>query len=271
MLPSALLLALRPSAPKRSLQPMVLVIFALATGMTFGPSIGGWLNGLLGWRWLFRGIALLAALLFLCYLIKNWRDSARGLAVYRMKAAARSKSNWKRSYSYTFIYLTGVFHSGVFVWISYYFSTQYGLDEFQIATELFIFGLPGFLLTLVMYFFQMDKKVLRTLYIALGVTGACLSVFLQHLPLWLAECVLGIMSLGFGCSQPLFIGLLKMPRADVSPVGPVAKGSGLLFGGYGSGPLIIIPLLELDLNAAMLFLILLLLALAYISRRVWKF
>ena len=270
MLPSALLLAIRPHDKKRSLNDMVLIIFALATGMTFGPSLGGWLNGLIGWQGLYRLIGILAALLFLLYCLKDKQEKPVRIVQYKMDTVKSSGLDWKNSYLYSFVYLTGVFHSGVFVWISYYFSTQYGLDEFHIATDLFIFGLPGFVVTLLMHYYQLDKKVLSILYIALGLTVAGLLLLMGNLPLWMAECLLGIMSVGFGCSQPLFIGILKLPRAGISLIGPVAKGSGLLFAGYGSGPLMMIALLSVSLGAATFFLILLVLALAYSSRRVWN-
>ena len=270
MLPSALLLAIRPHDKKRSLKGMVLIIFALATGMTFGPSLGGWLNGLIGWQGLYRLIGILAALLFLLHCLKDKQEKPEQILQYKMKTAKSSAMDWKNSYIYSFVYLTGVFHSGVFVWISYYFSTQYGLDEFHIATDLFIFGLPGFVVTLLMHYYQLDKKVLSTLYIALGLTIAGLLLLMGNLPLWMAECLLGIMSVGFGCSQPLFIGILKLPRPGISMIERVAKGSGLLFAGYGSGPLIMIALLSVSLGAGTFFLIVLVLALAYSSRRVWN-
>ncbi len=270
MLPSALLLAIRPDRKKRSLNHSVLIIFALAAGMTFGPSLGGWLNGLIGWLGLYRLISVLAALLFLIYFLKDRKESREGIAPFEMKVDPTSRSDWKSWYIYSFVYLTGVFHSGVFVWISYYFTTQYGLDEFHIATDLFIFGLPGFVVNILLYRYQLDKKVITILYVALGLTIAGLLILMGNLPLWLAECLLGILSIGFGCSQPLFIGILKLPRKGASLIRPVATGSGILFAGYGSGPLMMIALVSLDLGAAIIFLILLVLALAYISRRVWK-
>jgi len=270
MLPTALLMAIRPQGKKRSMNHMVLIIFALASGMTFGPSLGGWLNDLIGWRGLYLGIAMLTALLLIISFLSDRQERGRGIVPYEMKAAGRSRSDWKSRYSYSFIFLTAVFHSGVFIWISYYFTTQYGLDEFYIATDLFIFGLPGFVVTLVMYFYQLNKQVIRVLYFSLGLTVAGLLLLMWNLPLWLAECLLGILSIGFGCSQPLFIGILKLPRGDVSPVGPIAKGSGLLFAGYGSGPLIMMALLSFNLKVAIVFLVVLVLALAYSSRRIWK-
>lgn len=269
MLPSALTLALRPYKRKRSLDYMVLIIFALATGMTFGPSLGGWLNGFIGWRYLYLSTGALAALLFFIYFHKEGQERWEAIRPVQSKTPTKSTSNWKRGYSYSFAYLTGVFHSGVFVWISHYFTTRYELDEFHIATDLFIFGLPGFLASLLIYHYQLDKKVITILYLSLGLTASGLLVLTGNLPLWLAECALGVMSIGFGCSQPLFIGILKLPAAHSSPMEAIAKGTGILFAGYGSGPLMMIGLLDINLDVAMFFLIFLILLLAYISRRVW--
>jgi predicted MFS family arabinose efflux permease len=270
MLPSALLLTIWNIRKKNSSNQMVLVIFALAAGMTFGPSLGGWLNDSMGWRCLYRLTGMTAAMLFFIYFLQDATNRPQPITLSVIKTAERSKTDRKSRYIYSFVYLTGVFHSGVFVWISHYFTTQYGLDEFHIATELFIFGLPGFVVSLLLYRYHLDKKVINILYVALGLTAAGLMALMGNLPLWLAECLLGIMSVGFGCSQPLFIGILKLPPRSNSILRPAAIGSGLLFAGYGSGPLMMIALLSVDLGVAMYWLIGLVLALAYISAHVWK-
>jgi predicted MFS family arabinose efflux permease len=270
LLPSALLLAINSQQKRRSLNDMVFVIFAVATGMTFGPSLGGWLNEIIGWRSIYRCINMLSAALFLIYFLKYRQEDPIVMESSVLKAKERPGMDWKRRYVYSFVFITGVFHSGVFVWISHYFTTHYGLDELHLANDLFIFGLPGFLLSLLLYCYGLDKKVITILYSALCILVAGLLAFSGNLPLWLAECLLSLISIGFGCSQPLFIGILKLPRAGISLISLVAKGSGILFAGYGSGPIIMMALLSVDLGGAMLFLMALILVLAYISHHVWK-
>jgi len=270
MLPTALLLAIWPANKKRSADHMVLIIFALATGMTFGPSLGGWLNGVIGWRCLYQLAGMLAGLLFFMYFLGDARDPHQVLPSLKGNVQASSISDRNSRYIYSFVFLTGVFHSGVFVWITSYFTTHYKVDEFHISTDLFIFGLPGFLVSLLMYYYQLDRKVINILYFSLGLTVAGILVLMWNLPLWLAESLLGVISVGFGCSQPLFIGIIKLPPRRISLLRPVALGSGLLFAGYGCGPLFMTAFLSLNLGAAMFFLIVLVLALAFISRRVWK-
>lgn len=270
MLPSALLLTIWSANKKRAPNQLALVIFALAAGMTFAPSLGGWLNVSMGWRCLYRLTGMTAAMLFFIYFLQEAGNRPQPTTLPIIKAAVRSKTDRNSRYIYSFVYVTGVFHSGVFVWISHYFTTQYGLDEFHIATDLFIFGLPGFVMSLLLYHYHLDKKVINILYLALGLIAAGLLALMGDLPLWLAECLLGIISLGFGCSQPLFIGILKLPPQSNLILRPAAIGSGLLFAGYGSGPLLMTAFLSVDLGAAMYWLIGLVLALAYLSGHVWK-
>ena len=266
MLPSALMLA-STGVKKAALSDLIMILFALAAGITFGPSLGGWLNSLWGWRFLYRGVGIIAALLVLF----TWLSQYRQAAVYdvlhrRAQTSNILKTVWKGRYIYTFVYLTAVFHSGVFVWISHYFTSQYGQDEYHIANDLMIFGLPGLVITFLLYRYHLDTKVLRILYAGLTVTIAGMLALMTNLPLWLAECLLAVMSIGFGCSQPIFIGILRLP----STVSPIAIGCCILFAGYGSGPLMMIALLDVHLGAAMIFLIILMILLALVSRLVWR-
>jgi len=270
MLPSALVLAVRPGEETPSFNYMALVFFALAAGMTFGPRLGGWLHGLIGWRCLYVGTGMLAALLFCIYLINQIQSPYITGVEPHGEAAITQLAKKQNGYVYSFVYLTGLFHSGVFVWISYYFATHYQLDEFHIATDLFIFGLPGFVASVLMHRYQIDKKVTTILYLTLGLTISGLLVLMGDLPIWLAECLLGVMSIGFGCSQPLFIGILNLPQAGALNMAPIAKGCGILFAGYGSGPLVMIALLKVDLVTAVLFLIFIVMVLAYLSRHIWN-
>lgn len=268
MLPAALVLAVRPQREKPNLNYMALIIFALAIGMTFGPSLGGWLNRMVGWRSLYVVVGTLAAILFCIYLIGRLRSPFSAyLAPYDNRKMLLGSQN--RTVN-GFIYLTGLFHSGVFVWISHYFVTHYQLDEFHIATDLFIFGLPGLLVSMLMHFYYINKKITTILYLTFGLTISGLLILMGNLPLWLAECLLGVMSVGFGCSQPLFIGILEIPSVGFPNIAPVAKGSAILFAGYGSGPLFLIVLLKIDLGVALTFLVILVLLLAYLARHIWR-
>ncbi|MDN3588654.1 MFS transporter [Pedobacter aquatilis] len=269
LLPMVILNYVCHTQKSKSLERIVPVIFAIAIGMTFSPSFGGWLNGIFGWRVLYQYLSMLCATLFVICLLSKSRNF-RSVYLPQNKSNNVKAEDRTAGYIYCFTFLTGIFHSGVFVWISHYFTLQYGLSEFEIATELFIFGVPGFALSFTMHYFELDKKTTTILYAAMGVTISGLMLLWVNLPLGMAECLLAIISMGFGCSQPLFVGLIKIPQAGESLLTPAALGAGFLFGGYGSGPVIMFALLAFDISSGLLFLILTVIALAYISRRVWK-
>lgn len=269
LLPMVILNYICNTKKPKSLDRIVPIIFAIAIGMTFSPSIGGWLNGIFGWRVLYEYLGILCAFLFLICLLSK-PINFRSMHSHKDKSNGIKAEQRTAVFIYSFTFLTGIFHSGVFVWISHYFTIQYGLSEFEIGTELFIFGVPGFALSFTMHYFQLDKKMITVLYAAMGVTILGLLLLWGNLPLGMAECLLAIISMGFGCSQPLFVGLIKIPQAGKSLLTPAALGAGFLFGGYGAGPVIMFALLAIDISTGLLFLIFTVIALAYISLRVWK-
>jgi predicted MFS family arabinose efflux permease len=245
------------------------IILAIAAGMTFSPSIGGWWNGIFGWRSLYLVLSILCTLLFI------FCSSSKVLNIVPLKAIDGPDPELKNAgntarFIYSFSFLTGLFHSGVFVWISHYFTSRYRLDEFEIATELFIFGSPGFVISFLIHHFKIDSKTITILYVSMGLTILGLVFLWGELPLKSAECLLAIISIGFGCSQPLFVGLLKLPQGRESLLPPAAHGIASLFGGYGFGPLVMFALLSIDLSTGLIFLIATVAGLAYLSHRVWK-
>ena len=268
LLPMAILHSVCHTRKPKSLERIVPVIFALATGMTFSPSIGGWLNGVFGWRILYQCLSILCTLLLIICLKKVQRN----VPIWTTTEKASDVKTIERTagFIYSFSFLTGLFHSGVFVWISHYFIIQYGLNEFEIATELFIFGFPGFAVSFLIHRLQMDKKMISILYSAMGLTILGLLLLWGNFSLGLAEYLLAIISIGFGCSQPLFVGLVKLPQGKKTLLSPAAHGTGFLFCGYGVGPLVMFALLSIDTSTGLLFLILTVIALAYISLRVWR-
>jgi len=269
LLPMVILNVVCQDEKPKSIERIVPIIFALATGMTFSPSIGGWLNGIFGWRVLYECLSALCTLLFMICLSGKARKFVP-VNTHNHKLTDIKAKETTAGFIYSFSFLTGLFHSGVFVWISHYFTIQYELSEFEIATELFIFGFPGFAVSFVIHHFQLDKKMITVLYAAMGLTILGLLLLWWNLPLKLAEYLLAIISIGFGCSQPLFVGLVEIPQPGESLLPPAARGASFLFGGYGAGPLIMFALLSIDISMALLFLISTVIALAYISFRVWK-
>ncbi|NCD72477.1 MFS transporter [Mucilaginibacter agri] len=270
MLPSVLIMATNCDVETGSLKNLTFIIFALATGMTLGPSTGGWLNESLGWRSIYCLVGVVAGFLCLLFLLDKSNkllDQQNGGLHY----PTLNKPDKQARYIYTFVFLTGVFHSGVFVWVSYYFTTQYGLDEFSVANVLFIFGLPGLVISILMHIYRIDNEVIKVLYPGFLLTLAGLFILMMNVDLWLAKCLLAIISVGFSCTQPLFIGIIKLPRPGISVARPLAKGCGILFAGYGIGPVIMLALLDAPKTVGLGFLVLLVVALAIVSPRIWNF
>lgn len=268
MLPLALILVTKYGDKRGWFANMVTMIFALATGVTFGPGLGGWLNGLFGWRLLYLAISILAALLLLFYFLSKKQSREDRQHVIKLPGASNLVK--RNKYIYTFAYLTGVFHSGVFVWIGNYFATHYVLDEFNTANTLSILGVPGLITAIFMFCYKLDKKVIKILYAGFALTFAGIIILATDVPLFFAQCLLVLISIGFSCTQPLFIGILKMPARQWYAVRPIAIGSGILFAGYGSGPLIMIALPGTGSIVAICFFAGLIIAMCIVSQQIWK-
>jgi len=271
MLPAALIIATRSVDKKKSFINMIAIILYLATGMTFAPSIGGWLNESVGWRYLYQVTGILTAgiwFLYTLFINKNHAHNYR--QQYMVKGLSGLQLIRKGKNIYSFVFLSGVFHSGLFVWISYYFTTQYKLNENEIATALLILGLPGYIATLLMLRYHLDAKVIRILYSGLALTIAALFTMMLNVPLWLAECLLAVMSIGYCFTQPLFIGILKLPLGGISAGRLIAVGSGILFAGYGTGPLMMAALINANKDFAIGFFVFLVITMGVLSRKIWR-
>ena len=265
MLPSALMLSGWHVRPRHAPFNFAIIMFSLATGMTFGPSLGGWLNDICGWRLFYRSMGITSTILAIVYYLntgglKGWHH-LRSLSNRPSVLTVLSK-NWN---SYLFAFLTGIFHSSVFVWIIVYFTKSYQLTEYQVANELLLFGLPGLVVAFGLFRYKLDAKVLPILYTTLTLTIAGLLVLLSDLPLFVEEILLCVISLGFGCSQPLFIGLINIPLKII----PLSLGSSALFAGYGLGPIIMDILLEWNIESATIFAITIALSLIALSVFIW--
>jgi len=271
MLPAALIIATRSVDKKESFINMIAIILYLATGMTFAPSIGGWLNESVGWRYLYQLTAILTVGIWLVYtLFINNNHVHTYRQQYMVKGLSGLQLIRRGKNIYSFVYLSGVFHSGLFVWISYYFTTQYKLNENEIATALLILGLPGYIATLLMLRYHLDTKVIRIIYSGLALTIAALFTMMLNVPLWLAEALLAIISLGYCFTQPLFIGILKLPLGGISAGRLIAIGSGILFAGYGTGPLMMAALINANKDFAIGFFVFLVIAMGVLSRKIWR-
>ncbi|UOF90026.1 MFS transporter [Fodinisporobacter ferrooxydans] len=124
---------------------------AMAGGMAFGSTLGAVLEPFLTWQGLFLGVAVLSILVFITLIPfqtmldqrvtvnvpSTLRQVGMGLLMLlKSKRGART---------YTYVLFNGIFHSGVFTWLGYYFAKRYGLGDVGVGLALLGYGIPGFL------------------------------------------------------------------------------------------------------------------------------
>jgi predicted MFS family arabinose efflux permease len=270
---SLILVSKHPDHSKRG-NGMMIIIFSLATGMTFAPVTGGWLNHIIGWRILYIGLGALSFLVFLSATkLRNMLNHGNmgTNAIYPvLEYIIRILKNRKFRKANVFIYLTGTFHSSVFVWISYYFTNRYQLDEQQLAVALLIFGLPGLLVVMTMARQPRQSRVEPQLYIGLFLVTFSILALLLTIPFWLSVVLIATLSVGYNLTQPLFIGIIKGPLNNRAARVAACIGCGVLFLGYGTGPLFVLFLLHYGRMLTLTFLGILQLMFFFFSLRVWS-
>jgi predicted MFS family arabinose efflux permease len=238
-------------------KPIGLLYGAMAGGMTFGSTLGAYLNPLIGWRMEFIitgimcGIVLLAAVYF-----RKLFTSSRSSEIISFKTTVLvSKQLLTRKKGrplYSYIFLNGMFHSGIFAWLGYYFSTRYHLNDQGIGLALLGYGLPGMLLgvTIGKAADKYGRKNLIPIGLLTGVVTVSVLVF--KFPLWIAGASVAFLSLGYDLTQPLFAGLVTTLGNNSSRGLAVGLSASMLFLGYGIGALIFQFLLQQGISTALL-------------------
>lgn len=157
-----------------------------------------------------------------------------------------STARARRLYSYVFI--NGMFHSGIFAWLGYFFYKNYGLNEFRTGLALLGYGIPGLLLGPQLG--RLADRYGRSKIMPSGLFLASLTVlFLSQNFMLTVSCILiGLLSLGFDLSHPLFAAI----ATTLSPQKGIAVGlfAFFLFSGYGFGSLAISLIINIGLNYA---------------------
>ena len=150
--------------------------------------------------------------------------------------------------TYFYVLFNGMFHSGIFAWLGYFFYTNYGLNQLHIGLALLGYGIPGLLLGALLG--RLADRYGRNKIIPLGLFLGAVTVLLlsQHFSL-AASCVLvALLSLGFDLSHPLF--------AAIATTFSSKKGAAtglfafFLFSGYGLGSLILSLIVNIGLDRA---------------------
>ena len=256
-------------------KPIGLLFACIAGGMTFGSTLGAYLNPLIGWRMEFVITGILSAALFLTgffkpgiFVVQQVKVSIGLKNIIKNSVELLISRDGKKVYSY--IFLNGIFHSGIFAWLGYYFTVQYHLNDQGIGLALLGYGLPGMLMGVAIG--KAADRFGRKKIIPMGlVVGAAMALILAFkIPLWVAGISVAILSLGFDMTQPLFAGMISGLGNNSSRGQAMGLGSCLLFLGYGAGAIAFQLLLNAGISDALIIFAVLELILALIVRKSFR-
>ena len=225
----------------------------MAGGTAFGSSAGALITSLVGWQWLFIGVASIALLILLLIVmyqkdIFKANETVRGVKENIFLVFCNILSSGRARHTYLYVLFNGMFHGGIFAWLAYFFYRNYGLGELQIGLALLGYGIPGLLLGPLLG--KLADHYGRQRIIPLGLFLGALTVLLlsQNLNL-AASCVLvALLSLGFDLSHPLFAAIVTTFSAQKG----AATGlfAFFLFSGYGLGSLLLSLIVNIGLESA---------------------
>jgi len=225
----------------------------MAGGTAFGSSAGALITSLVGWQWLFIGVATIALLILLLIVIYKKdifkvNETVHGVKENIFLVFCNILSSGRARLTYFYVLFNGMFHGGIFAWLAYFFYRNYGLGELQIGLALLGYGIPGLLLGPLLG--KLADHYGRQRIIPLGLFLGALTVLLlsQNLNL-AASCVLvALLSLGFDLSHPLFAAIVTTFSAQKG----AATGlfAFFLFSGYGLGSLLLSLIINIGLESA---------------------
>ena len=238
-------------------RPLGWLFGAMAGGMSFGSPVGVILEPIVGWRMLFVGVAVIGACL-LVFLIPYSSlfpapssgpvsSTRRVLADYRSLLAV---GRGLRTYSYVF--LNGFFHSGVYTWLGLYFERHYAyLGEIGIGLALLGYGVPGFLFGPIIGRVA-DRYGRRWIVpMGLGIAAIAALALIPNMPVVGAALAVTALSLGYDMTQPLLAGIVT--NLGGKERGGRAMGLNVfaLFTGFGVGSLLFGEALQLGYGVAL--------------------
>jgi multidrug resistance protein len=224
------------------------VFGAIAGGMAFGSTLGVFLNPIMGWRVELFATAFCSLVVFVfAFIHRKQFESAR----------AETPEAWSVTFAgyfwllkdtrgrrgYTYIFLNGMFHSGIFSWLGFYFSERYHLGDRGIGLALLGYGIPGMLFG--PYIGHLADKLGRKKIIPLGMLTAAISaaVLIPNFPLLVPSVLVAILSLGYDMTHPLFVGIIT--TLDSKRRGQaMGLNAFVLFTGFGLGTLVFQVLLR---------------------------
>ncbi|HZZ41775.1 MAG TPA: MFS transporter [Tepidisphaeraceae bacterium] len=215
---------------------------AIAGGGAFGSTVAGLLAPLIAWRGLFILTAAFSILL-LIPMLPLWKwlytppSPSQTSLSHLITGYFHVLKNPRAARTYLFIYLNGIFHSGVFTWIGVLLHNRYNLGPMGIGLVLLGYGVPGFLLG--PYIGRIvdhhGRRRLIPIGLAIGALGGFL--FVPNLPLLIPILAAPILSLGFDMSHPLLAGI-SSTLDDNRRGQAMGFNAFAIFFGFGTGALL---------------------------------
>ena len=217
-----------------------LVFAAMEGGMALGSAGGAILEAFVSWQMLFIGTAIAMALVF-------WRLHRYGAlfdapkvtsvsSIQQIFAGYRSVlSTGRGRRTYGYVFLNGIFHSGVYTWLGLYLSQRYQLGEVGIGLAIFGYGIPGLLFSALIgkAVDRWGRRWLIPLGLAMAAIASAAMIF--PIPLTGTTVAILVLSLGYDLTQPLFAGIVT----DLGDENSLGQTMGLkvftLFTGFGIG------------------------------------
>ncbi|WP_377482106.1 MAG: MFS transporter (plasmid) [Microcoleus anatoxicus] len=237
-------------------RPLGWIFGAMAGGMALGSSFGAILLPAVGWQGLFVGVGIVAGVLF--YILWKQRRSITStkskvpfhlknlLAGYKELLTSRRGA---RTYGYVF--LNGIFHSGIFTWLGLYLSQRYGFNETQIGMALLGYGIPGIIFGPIIG--RVADRWGRNQILPIGFAIAAIAplVLIANVPPIIATLAATALSLGYDLTQPLLAGIVTNLGSE-RPGQAMGLNVFTLFIGFGTGGFVFGEILRFGFTPALL-------------------
>lgn len=247
IVPLALVLVGRAFPFERRGRPLGWLFGAMAGGMAFGSTLGGIIEGWIGWRALFLivsvagTLALVLVLPLVGFIGRIARPAKASLReVFAGYRELMSSPRGRRTYAYVF--LNAVFHSGVFTWLGTLFQARYHLGPGGVGFVLLGYGVPGLLFGPLIGHVADRRGRARLLPFGLAIGALAAVALAWNVPLVVAALLTTLLSLGYDMTQPLFAGIVT--TLGKRPGLAMGLNVFMLFVGFGVGSVAFDAVLE---------------------------
>jgi predicted MFS family arabinose efflux permease len=243
VIPIALALTSRLYAYEDRGRPLGLLFGAMAGGSAFGSTLGVIIEPVIGWQALFISVAALGIfiLLRLIYLTKvidfDKLPPSRLTITNVFTGYIKLLYNQRGFRTYLYVFLNGIFHSGIFTWLGLYLHDRYSLGEVAIGITLIGYGAPGFLFGPVIGKYADRKGRNKLLPLGLALSALTSLLLILNTPLIVCAVIIAALSFGYDLTQPLLATI-------VTDIGKTMPGQAMglnvfmLFMGFGVGSII---------------------------------